>query len=746
MILAGILAGICTGSQGRALAAAPAPSSYAGVEKVISTVRQSWTQPGAPLDPNSPGWEAIFDALLNDLREYSRAASSEVRLGPLNRIYQVSTALAPVPWAPAQELREALRQWLRPRVRLAWAERRLGETVRNLPPTNDPSVSANRQRWVDFVDDDLGQALTRYNSAASVTQRQAALASVHRSLRALQGRNQDRPWQPAWDLQNAVNDLFNQPNLDITADVSIVSPIFDQNLVTSGPVYRKGYWSQVTAGPKTGFGLLPSDDGVAFYNSQMLTSVTPITDFQNQIAQDPQGQRAAKLYYFTATTIDQAQLTVYTALRATGLALAPAYNHNIDAQICSFPTEGGGFGRMVASLIGMNQNRINDRVYDGAIGQFRQQIPQEAMEEAQERISGEQARRNADLARFLIGNNMLAIQDFLVTGLSLRSQPSAVYVGGLLQARTGDRQRGADAPQPARLAVPDPGLTADVHLTSVLSSVADGLFQRPDVQSVQNMMIQTHDVPADSPASSKATVTRNVDYPTYLKAVEAADKAKNPKVIAIRVTRPPQAPEFGVDARGFLVALIRDVQLDVPAPDRSSQAGSMVGADAKVLRARIPELEVAFSYQPDQSQPGTNRIKAKVEDFTPSPSSQVLGIGNDEAKATPLNRFGGALVLSMLGVRLKNQPPIDVDLNRLNLRGMAIQSVSPLDPSGWVRVTLARTAAPAPGVVAESPSTTSEAPAAIAAAPAAAAPAEVSTVATPVQAAIVPVQAVAPQP
>ena len=78
---------------------------------------------------------ALFDALLADLREYSQAENSAARLAPLNRIYQVSNALAVVPWAPAASLREELRQWLRPRVRLAWAERRLDETVRSLPPT-----------------------------------------------------------------------------------------------------------------------------------------------------------------------------------------------------------------------------------------------------------------------------------------------------------------------------------------------------------------------------------------------------------------------------------------------------------------------------------------------------------------------------------------------------------------------------------------------------------------------------------
>ena len=43
-------------------------------------------------------------------------------------------------------------------------------------------------------------------------------------------------------------------------------------------------------------------------------------------------------------------------------------------------------------MIGMNQNKITQKVYEGAIGRFRQQIPQEAQEEAQERIAGRASR------------------------------------------------------------------------------------------------------------------------------------------------------------------------------------------------------------------------------------------------------------------------------------------------------------------------------------------------------------------
>ena len=67
----------------------------------------------------------------------------------------------------------------------------------------------------------------------------------------------------------------------------------------------------------------------------------------------------------------------------------------------------------------------------------------------------------------------------------------------------------------------------------------------------------------------------------------------------------------------------------------------MIGVPAKILRIQIPQLEVAFSYQIEEPAPGSHRIRAKVEDFAPSPTSQVLAINDDETKPSTLNRFGG---------------------------------------------------------------------------------------------------------
>ena len=53
---------------------APAATSYVGVEKAIATIREAWSQPGVPQDPNAPGWnELLRRPARRDLREYSQA-------------------------------------------------------------------------------------------------------------------------------------------------------------------------------------------------------------------------------------------------------------------------------------------------------------------------------------------------------------------------------------------------------------------------------------------------------------------------------------------------------------------------------------------------------------------------------------------------------------------------------------------------------------------------------------------------
>ena len=91
---------LAVGSLGSALGAAPAAPSFFEVEKTIQDIRQDWAKPGAAFQPNAPGWNAFFDALLAELRTCGNAQSEGDQLVSLNRIYQMSVALEGVRWTP----------------------------------------------------------------------------------------------------------------------------------------------------------------------------------------------------------------------------------------------------------------------------------------------------------------------------------------------------------------------------------------------------------------------------------------------------------------------------------------------------------------------------------------------------------------------------------------------------------------------------------------------------------------------
>ena len=673
------------------MGAAPAPATptYVAIEAAISRVQDAWAKPNAKPDPNAPGWNALFDAIRKDLAAYSGAASEDDRLRALGHLYQISVALDSVSWAPAAEVRNELRNWLRPRVTLAWASRKLVETVRGLPATADAGTQGNRDQWVRFVGDDLGSALRGYEGAAEVRDRRAALAKVYTALNNLQARNQAVGWGPSVELQAAVNDLYNGPNLQATADPASVAPKLANYVVESGPVTRKGQTSYVTAGPYLGFGLMASDDGIMFYNSQAVSSVTPINGFQQQVEADRKGRRAAKLYQFNATSYDQSTLTIIAVLRPTGIQLFPQSSHGVDAAVGSTPQPGKGLARGIASLLGMNQGKITQKFTKGRSARSAPSVSRESQEEATERANARAAQTNATLGNVFLGPDTLAVKNVEVDGLHLRSRPEFVMIDGRMKWRGASGQVGAEMPKPSKFAAAQAGVSADVHLGSVATNFVRGFLEAEKAQSVKTLMIVTAKPSPDAPAR---TITPNVDYAAYLKAADAARAANDPNVQAIRLTKPGRSPQLSVDSNGFLVATLHDFSLEVPAPEAAAKGG-LFGPAAKVYRIDAPEAELTVSLQ---ATPGANnapiRLTGRVEGFDPGPRARVLAINDDESKAAPLSGLATAPVLAVFSGKLKGMP-IDVPLSDLNLPGFVLTSVSPVDPTGWVRVALTPTPA-----------------------------------------------------
>lgn len=660
------------------LGAAPAPSSYQAVQKKIEFIRADWARPGRVADPNSPGWELLFQKLLDQLKSYGSGGFAE-REAALARIGKIDAGLAGAGWAPGIQIHVALAEWLTPRQQLAVAERTLRVVVGGSGSTN-PNQSGYRAGWVRYVEEDLGAALRDYDKANTVVGRQSALARVRNALAGLQRRNSTQPWPPALALQSALTQIYDRRNLDVAADLASVTPFLSANLVSTGPVARGGYVSQVTAGPKTGFGLLPSDDGIAFYNSQLLTSVTPITDFQRQLSQDEEGRRAAKLYHFNATSFDSPQLTVVAVLRASGVQLSPSSTHAIEAVICALPQPGKHIGQTVAGVIGLGPQEITQKVYDGAIAKIRSNVVQGSEDESRERVARESAQRNAQFSQFLVGNNTIALNNVAIRDVYMQSRPDQALIGGTIGWRQSDEPFGADAPQPPEFASSTQGVSADVHLNSILTGLADGYLSSEALRSVENILIETKAVPPGTPPAQAFTTTLNVDDAAFVEAANRAKAANNPKVLAVRVFKPSRPPVFASDANGNLVALINDFQVDVPA------------GGGKLYRIKAPQVEIVASMTvaPASASSPSPVVTLKLVDLSFGSRAKVEQFSDVPGQPPRPNPFGTiALGFVQGAVRGKS---FDAPLSSLPLRGFALTSISALDPSGWIRVVLTPTA------------------------------------------------------
>ena len=662
--------------------ASKAAPSYLSVTNAIKDVVEPWDKTGATVPEAAPGWRAFFDALTAELGTYASAVDEQGRLVSLNRLSKMEQALISVAWEPSSIVRSALSNWLTPRVRIAWAERRLIDFVdgqKSVPGGND-----NADPWVKFVGDDLGAALASYEGAKTVQERQTSLKALTGVLGTLQERNQAVAWPYSTELQAAVDSLYNLPNLDVSVDANAIMPFLSQNIVNSGPIYRGGYTSQVTAGPRTGFGLMSSDEGIAFYNKQLASTVTPISDFQQQLKQEKKGKLVAKLYQFGATSYDTPELTIMAIIRpSSGLSISPAYAHSISAAISAAPQAGKGLARGLLGILGLNQQKITNKVGEQAYPKIAEGVVEGANAEAAERIPGVEAQVNSKLAGVFVGNNTAEVKGFQVTDLSLRSRPTNATVSGKIGHRALPVSIGATMPQPTRMIIPASGVSIDLNLTSTLSNAIAGFLASDVAQGVDNVMIATKAIDPGAPPREGVTVGKNVDYPTFLKTADESRAANDPKVTALRIKRPSVAPEVAADDRGFLVILVKDFQLDVPAPP-----GGLLGGNVKVLRFKVPVAEFVLSFTVPPKESGKELIlNAKVEDFVYGVTSKVQTVGDDEGQITTLGPFQGNIALAGFRNKLL-QVPIHAPLSKLDIKGFDIGEVSPLDPSGWMRVVL----------------------------------------------------------
>lgn len=660
----------------------PAPHSYVHADQSLGKARaelkSASTQPEV-----ARVWEEKLTGLEADLAAFAKAVAVTDRAEIAGRLQRQSAEFAASPWAPAQAIAAEINTWLNPRLALIAAEDRLLKSIAALPPTDKPEVSEHRSGWVKFISEELDPALAAFESAPTVIKRAQARDRVEFLLDRLIDRLKSSPWNPGITVQGGLIELYRQSNVVVRADSATVFPLFATEVVTSGPVDFKGHRSYVTKGAYLGFALENRDDGIGFTNSQMLTSITPVNDFNQEMSQrDARAARATELYYFSATTRDDSQLTIHTLLSPAGLKIWPSYVHNVNASIDAAPTAGAGGKRIIASLVGMNRQRIVQKVYEGAIGPIRQNVDADAMELGSIRTSEAAAERNAQLAKFLPGDGSVRLGDYSLAQAGFRSRSNYVEAYGIAQTSPQSLHRGALAPAPASQQTVENGVVALVDLGAVLTNVIPHLIESK-FGDVENFMLV---IKPQSEADKGLTIKKNVAFEEYSKTLNELTEGASPSGIAIRVRVPKRKPEFTTDRRGNLSILVHDLDVEVPAPKSKGLLKSVLGPEARIYRITSPLAEFDLDFKLEPAGDGGLKVNAKVVDFDAGEKAKIAAIQYVEDEGKDLTSLSKSAILQGFQLALQAKP-IDTTIARMTDR-VTLREASKLDPSGWLRVVL----------------------------------------------------------
>ena len=657
----------------------PAPS-YTEIEASLSRLENEWKSTTPAVNLETDPWKSLVGSIRNDLKTYAQTNDPNERVAALNRLHQSAASLDQTVSPTAAQLRDDLLYWLNPRVTLAWAEY---QTLAEYP-----KGSPERERWTDFIEKTLRPAIGTLEGAKTAADRARAIEAIDAVLSTLQQRTELPANSRSDTLLATLANLYVQPNVEVTIDHSALSNfIMPKGIVEPGPIFFKGQWSYVTPGPVQGIGFSPTSDGIQVVIQQALTSTTNVQGFEQQMeAADPRARQATSMYRFAANTQNNSVLTSIALFRiATGLQLAQGYQHAVSAAINTTPVAGAGMKRFIASLLGQNQKAITDKVYQGFIERLPSEVASNARELSQIRASEAAAKTNAQIRPYVLDHQTVGLNGVGVTDLKLSTGTDHARALGTIYSFNAPKPHRATFPQPRRLQTFQPGITADLHLPSVLANLTEGAFKNPEFLGTNSLLI---DAGESTPEIKVApTITPNVEFPSYLDLVKQGQKnGKTPQVI--RVQKPSRAPDFGVGSNGDLLISVPDFQIDIPAPPQIAGGGAIAGPAASVYRISAPSANVGLSLFLDRSNPAAPpTLKAKVTSFNLDPKLSVKAIQQDEGAAQALNPILARLVSTGLSSRIVGQT-FDLPVSALNRPDVALMDVSPLDPSGWLRLIL----------------------------------------------------------
>ncbi len=644
-------------------------------------------------------WTTFFNGISGDLETLATTTDASERQRLIQRLNRAGESAQSSGWQPAASVAIAIAEWTQPRLKLSDSFQKLRNGVQGA------STTASSNAWLTFTQE-LERTLLAFDSAESVAERLTASKQLAIQHRALEETLRAHPWPPGVEVDDAMARLFGRPNLTATADLSIIRPFLDRDPVEAETIFFKGQTSYVTPGPRTGFGLLANPHGIEFYNSQYSYSTTPIAGFQEQVASRQEGRLIARFYQFSATAFNTNHVEVFALLTPEGLSLTPRNSPSITASFDAQP-QPGHVPHIVGtslSVAGFDRDRILEQVEEQALPELRQETAQGTDELSQYKAAEEAAKQNAELRQYLIGNQTLQfptreltiLDGLALTQLQLASDPSRVSGSGLLRFLGSSDQMGSTFPKPEQLRVPGPGATIDLQLNSILNNAINSFYQRPEIAQIENLLVSL--MPSETEGDAPiVNVERNASYAAFLKTAEQLKE--NPDALTIRLFKPAEPPQIVVDRNGDLTLVIRNLVIEVPAPDNFNLGGELFNRnapsrDVKAIRFEFGRFELNTKLQVTPTKNGQSlSLKGGVSGFDlGGRETTVSTLGAEESDAQQLNlvyRSGAlAIVIEQLRDRTFSE---EISLSG-QLPGLLINSISEINPTGWIRISVVRDA------------------------------------------------------
>lgn len=638
------------------------------------------------ISPNaSPEIKDAATKLKTDLANQIQATDLNERLDRLKKLQEDS-----VKWASwtaadpaADQVSKAVNRWVDPRLKaIEYAISARDSIKAGTNGTTDEHKKAYDEIVVPLID-----VLHQYEVADKTGLRFDAREKIRSLVSRLEERLKQLSWPDAQEIINTIESRWESPNLMFTVSAEGLRPLLDRGFVNPESILYKGRVSNVTPGEKKGYGLIPSDDSIAFYIRQAMTSITPVTDFQQQVQSNQGGRILTRGYNLGNTIQNDSIVTMSVAVRPTGVALSPSYVNSVQPQLSIGPKQGGGMTRAVMGLAGMNQQRIVGTIYQRSIGQIQSETEVNSLELGQLRANESAAMINEKLSGFLRSNDSLIFERIVAERIKVRTEPTHIHAETrVLYQVPGIRSIGPlDVPPPLD-PVDDRYITAALHIPNVVENLASNFFEELSKRGPATIAF----LPDQDMDGALEVEVQSGQELLHLAVGESLRITKEPKgaklapgqpFAAIKISEEKLVPHFTMDDKGHIVMMLKAFKMDIAAPALTLfSEGRMGGA----IRIDSPgaELDMEILNLPaTKDQP--ERLAVKVHSFQLDPRSKIFTYSEASKEPTELSTFRKATVLAAASAFLASKP-FDLPLDALRFGDkVKVVKVAPLGKLGW---------------------------------------------------------------